>query len=55
MPLHIRTTVQAKYINRDGNRSDFDYLRYTAINGDLDDFLPENGYGLRPAPLWARH
>jgi hypothetical protein len=49
IPLHIRTTVQAKYINRDGKRSDFDYLRYTAINGDLDDFLPENGYDLRPA------
>ncbi|KAK0741336.1 chitin synthase-domain-containing protein [Schizothecium vesticola] len=49
MPLHIRTTVWAKYINRDGKRSDFDYLRYTAINGDLDDFLPENGYSLRPA------
>lgn len=49
IPLHIRTRVQGKYINLDGKRGDFDYLRYTAINGDPDDFLPENGYGLRPA------
>lgn len=48
IPLHIRTRVQGKYINLDGKRGDFDYLRYTAINGDPDDFLPENGYGLRP-------
>lgn len=49
IPFHIRTRVQGKYINLDGKRGDFDYLRYTAINGEPDGFLPENGYGLRPA------
>ena len=31
IPPHIRTTMQAKYINLDGKREDFDYLRYTAV------------------------
>jgi chitin synthase len=49
VPSAIKNAVEGKWRDPESGSLEFSHMRYTAATCDPDDFLPQNGYNLRPA------
>lgn len=48
VPSAIRNAVQPQFRDAELGSTEFTHMRYTAATCDPDDFVPQNGYNLRP-------